>query len=341
MLQNKMSLKIFGSLSMKNIFLRNRCNFGAQITCLPFLFTLKNQKKYNEIRIVYKEDLDFFYKQFSWIDHKVKSTSILTDLQYIRKNEHCISLRPNSFGLRFSFFLKRAYPKDAIVKTKSAKTSNLLNNHVNFCDEKYRAVHYLELYDKFLSKDEISKSLKAPFLYESRRSQLNVNKNHINIFVMVGGGAGDFKKWGVNNFIRVCINLEKLLDVKIGIHALIGPDEKEEKKILLKAKKSNHRIQIYENINISDISKLSILCDLTIANDCGPSHVAQCVQNGFLGIFDKVKKEWFYKNSLSVCITPPNGNISEVTTLSVTKSALAIIKLKRENDIENITYKFS
>ncbi|EAQ66267.1 hypothetical protein MED121_06280 [Marinomonas sp. MED121] len=335
-----MTLRTFGNLNMKNIFLRNRCNFGAQITCLPFLFTLKDQKTSNEIRVIYKENLDFFYGQFSWIDHKVQSDSILTDIKYIRKSEHCISLRPNSFGLRLSFFIKRASPKDAIIKTNKNNSSPLLNKQVTFCDSKYRAIHYLELSDNQLSKGELSKSLKAPFLFESKHSKLNINKNYINIFIMVGGGAGEFKKWGVKNFIKVCQNIENTLNQRVIIHALIGPDEDKEKKSLLKSKKSNDRIHIYENINISDISRLSILCDLTIANDCGPSHVAQCVQNGFLGIFDKEKKEWFYKNSLSTCLTPLNGNISEITILNVTEAALAILKLKREKNIESITHQF-
>jgi len=93
---------------VKNIFLRNRSNYGAQITCLPFLFAIKEQDE--ELKVIYKENLDYFYNQFEWIDQNIKSRSVFSDLKIVKKNQHCISLRPNSFGLRL-FFLKKSIPQ--------------------------------------------------------------------------------------------------------------------------------------------------------------------------------------------------------------------------------------
>jgi ADP-heptose:LPS heptosyltransferase len=326
---------------VKNVFLRNRSNYGAQITCLPFLFAIKEKNAREELNVIYKENLDYFYNQFKWIDQKTNSESVFSDLKHIKKNQHCISLRPNSFGLRLSFFLKNAHPREGIIKSKTHKKSPLLNSQIKFDANIYRAIQYLKLADKKeLTAEFISKKLKAPFIHEASLSNLtlSINESDFNILIMVGGGAGEFKKWGVNNFLSVCESLEKKVNSKIKIHALIGPDEKKEKKLLQDAKKLNPLINIYENISISDISKLTLDCDITIANDCGPSHVSQCLQNGFIGIFDKEKKEWFYKNSLSAYLIPKNDKISDISTESVIKEAFKIINIKYENKFEDITY---
>jgi len=324
---------------VKNIFLRNRSNYGAQITCLPFLFAIKEQDE--ELKVIYKENLDYFYNQFEWIDQNIKSRSVFSDLKIVKKNQHCISLRPNSFGLRLSFFLKRASPKEGIIKSKTHRKSPFLDSQIKFDSNIYRAIQYLKLSDKKeLTAECISKKLKAPFIHEAGLSALSIPKNEIcfDILIMVGGGAGEFKKWGVNNFLTVCKVLEKKLNTKIQIHALIGPDESKEKSQLHSAKKLNQLISIYENISISDIAKLTLHCDITIANDCGPSHVSQCLQNGFIGIFDKEKREWFYKNKFSTYLVPKNNQISSIRTEDVINEAYKIINIKNENKFEDITY---
>ena len=328
-----MTLKIFGNLQMKNIFLRNRSNYGAQITCLPFLYSTKNKDKHGQVRVIYKENLGYFYNQFSWIDQNVKSVSTLSDLKLIKRKEQCISLRPNSLALRISFFVKGAYPKDGIVKTSSNKNSPFLDNQTTFDESIYRGIQYLRLYKKDISPECIAASLKAPFIHEAEQSNLSIlnTQKNCNILIMVGGGAGDFKKWGVKNFLEACKKIGAELKQSVTVHVLIGPDEIKEKKQIQAAAKNTSSIKLYEKMSISDISKLVRICDITIANDCGPSHVAQCMQNGFVGIFDKEKKEWFYQNQLSTFLTPPEKQpITSIKVDDVVEQSLYIINKKKE-----------
>ncbi|MFT2110220.1 glycosyltransferase family 9 protein [Marinomonas sp. 2405UD68-3] len=88
-----------------------------------------------------------------------------------------------------------------------------------------------------------------------------------------------------------------------------------------------NNLSLHINMTLHDISKLVNYCDLTIANDCGPSYITQCMQKPYTGFFREPNVEWFPKHSKSVKVLPFKGHsIKTITTDNVTEFAVNLSK---------------
>lgn len=311
---------------MTTVFLRNRPHFGAQITCLPFLYSVKQIHNDQPLNVVAKYPLNWFYDQFEWIDYFHQSNQLLKDFKLIQTGKPFFNLRPKSATQDMLAWSKNATPRWGI-KNKSL----FLNKCTPYDSYQYRALSYLNILE--VTQDVREQMLKAPFenAYQSASITLPKISNTLQILIMPGGGAGEFKKWGLENFFHSCVEIQKVCGQKMIVHTLLGPDEGEELTLFHTLKTSfPFEAQLHLKPSIADIAKLVSLSDITIANDCGPSHIAQCMQNGFIGIFDKIKDEWFFANPLAKRVTPHNGdNIKTIPTSEITQRALEVLSIKK------------
>ncbi|MBZ9558705.1 hypothetical protein KGQ96_11560 [Halomonas coralii] len=296
---------------MKNIigiFLRNRPFFGSQITTLPALYHLKKTYNDHALHLFSRYDLAWFYGQCPWIYKTTFSKNIVSDLAAFPKNcQLLVSFQPSSESQHIVKVFKR--PLESIGFSRKHKfLAPRRNFEIPFDDSEYRASHYLRLVSRgSLGKDstELPRHLSNPFQELARHSQISTNHHpeHMRVAIMPGGGAGDFKKWGLKNYLELIKTLRKRHGHNVTFDIILGPSEKEELKTLEKQKTSY--INLHYNLSLPDLSKIVDCSTLVVANDCGPSHIAQCLAKPYVGIYDKHKPEWIFQHAESKILTPP------------------------------------
>ena len=308
---------------MNLVLLRNRPHFGAQITSIPVLFFFfQNYGNQEPITLLSKSDVAWVYNQLPWVKECIHSKSKLANLKKFKDCDNLLNLRPSN---RFPVILYKLIKGGSVFDfVKSDFLVNLTSEKHNIlCGTEYRALGYLKIFIK--EEHALLQALAAPFLTLMQDSELNLERAELNILMMPGGGAGEIKKWGINNFLITAKSIADTLGKKCHIHILLGPDEKEEIQHIQELK--NENLSLHVNIPLIDIAKLVDHCDLTIANDCGPSHVAQCMQKPYIGLFREINTEWFLSHAKSVKVLPQKGHgIKTITTKSVTECAINLLK---------------
>lgn len=326
--------------------LRNRWHFGAQILTIPALFYIKKNsaiKNPIEISIISKQDTNWFYSQFNWIDNFFIQGGFFSDLKLIYKSEKLVSFQPSSYRYLFLSLLARIDENFGFSKKRFL--NRLWKKSIEFNPSVYRGLHYLQLasVEDGIDNTELMNHLRLPFIKIASTSDLIINScnqdDTLNVCIMPGGGAGEFKKWGVKNFFESAKLLAFSKNKSVVLHWLVGPDEIEEKKsidfLVNNSTLINEKLSVtsflYTDLKIKDIAALVSQVDITIANDCGPAHVAQCMQQGFIGIFDQTKPEWFLVHTASKCVVPNKENTDEkypilsISPTEVNKAILSII----------------
>lgn len=308
---------------MNLALLRNRPHFGAQITSIPVLFYFFNNYGNQEpITLLAKNDVAWIYNQLPWIEECIHSKNKFEELKKLRHYDNLLNLRPSD-RLPIIFY-KLTKNGRAFELVKNDFLTNLLSEQHNIlCKKEYRALGYLKIFIK--EEHALLEALAAPFIALAEGSKLHLEKEEFSVLIMPGGGAGEIKKWGIEKFLIAVESITNAIGKKYHLHILLGPDENKEIQYVKELNSEN--LSLHVNICLHDIAKLVNHCDLTIANDCGPSHVAQCLQKPFVGIFREPNTEWFLSHKKSVKITPKKGHdIKSITTETVTEYAVNLLK---------------
>lgn len=68
---------------------------------------------------------------------------------------------------------------------------------------------------------------------------------------------------------------------------------------------------------------------LIVANDCGPSHLAQFACVPYVSVLHEPNPEWFWQRSYSRFVTPHDGSteISHVSVEDVEKKCREVVKM--------------
>ncbi|NLQ16501.1 glycosyltransferase family 9 protein [Marinomonas sp. M1K-6] len=308
---------------MNLVLLRNRPHFGAQITSIPVLyFFFQNYSNQTPITLLSKSNVAWIYNQLPWVKECIHSENKFDDFKKIKHCDNLLNLRPSN---RFPIILYKLIKGGKVFDfVKNDFLINLTSEKHNvLCDTEYRALAYLKIFIK--DEEVLLPALAAPFLALMHDSELTLSKAELNILMMPGGGAGEIKKWGINNFLIVGKLIADELGKTCHIHVLLGPDE--EKEIQYTQELNSENVSLHVNTPLHDIAKLVDHCDLTIANDCGPSHIAQCMQKPYIGLFREPNTEWFHSHAKSVKVLPAKGqDIKTITTRSVTEFAVNLLK---------------
>ncbi|MGO2233288.1 lipopolysaccharide heptosyltransferase family protein [Marinomonas sp. UCMA 3892] len=307
---------------MNLVLLRNRPHFGAQITSIPVLFFFFQNYGNQDLTLLSKSNVGWIYNQLPWVKECIQSKSRLEDLKKLKHCDNLLNLRPsNRLPVILYKFIKGGrvfdFVKNDFLISLTSEKHNVL------CDTEYRALAYLKIFIR--DERALLNALAAPFLALIQDSNLNLDRAELNILIMPGGGAGEGKKWGIENFISAVQSIANTLEKNCHLHILLGPDEKREIQYMQELNIKNSSLHV--NIPLNDIAKLVDHCDLTIANDCGPSHIAQCMQKPYIGLFREPNTEWFLSHAKSVKVLPQKGNdIKTITIKSVTEYAVNLLK---------------
>ncbi|MEL0621887.1 glycosyltransferase family 9 protein [Marinomonas arenicola] len=306
------------------VLLRNRPHFGSQITTLPAL-RLFSQRYCGDAPLILlsRHEVSWVFQQFPWIESTIHSTNYLAELKALSNGSNLLNLRPSN---RFPVLLYKTIKNGQIFDLVNSEAAGLPAHQYSILnEEEYRALNYLKIFTQ--DKAELSEALALPFYELAESSSLTINKQVINVLVMPGSGGGEHKKWGLLNYLKLSKTIAEKSGGKCHFHVLLGPDETEEIQLMNNLLATSEDLFLHAALPIKDICKLVSLCDLTIANDCGPSHIAQCMQRPYIGLFREANPEWFLTHPKSIKVTPhKNQDIKTISIERVTEHAINLLK---------------
>jgi len=146
----------------------------------------------------------------------------------------------------------------------------------------YRANNYLSF---------IGEELKSSYLDAEDKAKEGM------VYLIPGAGA-PYKEWGVQNYLELADKLAQDLD-RDRIQFILG--KKEEWYI---AAIENKGFSVQFNLPLDVLIDRFKKADLIVANDCGPSHIAQIFSHKYVILYsnekldaERVVREWFYPRS--------------------------------------------
>lgn len=310
------------------VFLRNRRHFGAQILTLPVLYALKEIFPKSPLWIISRAEVKHIYGQIAWIDRLILSTSTLNDCIVMPKNAAAVvSLRPSSLAPPFLSYIKRA--ECSIGYARHPWLLNKINQvGITFDGSRFRAIHYLELLKTIKPNLNIDEALAAPFKAQAKLAPAAPadNGEHFNLVLIPGAGGGEFKKWGITNFLKLADSLASRVRGKMRAYIVLGPAEHEEKMVLERQQRDS--LQLLTDPSLAELCTFIQRADLVVSNDCGPSHIAQCLGAPYVGIYDCYKPEWYWPRAGSISVSADNLNndIKQISVNSVLSACLSVIE---------------
>jgi len=252
--------------------MQNRNFFGAQIVHFPLISKLKQKYPDSKIILFSKYNIANILASFTEVDEVIIETNRLNTLKkYLSlKADITISLRKQSF---FTYFLMSFLNFKTTIGYKTPLMKFFLTNTVIYEFEIYRANNYLRLLG---FKEECLK------VSQERKS-----------FVLIPGAGQDFKMWDIEKYVALA---KKLLNQypSYSIDFIIG----EKEKLMMKFIPSNFNIHF--NVSIHSLFEIIQNSSFVVANDCGPSHIAQIADTKNIILFsdergsaNTVITEWF------------------------------------------------
>lgn len=304
------------------VFIRSRPFLGAQIVVYPLLYQLRRMRPNSRIHVVAQDPLQNYYHHLPWVDQFVQANSL-------REMYRCMPI-----GTRLAVGLHRGSEWPGLLTAvrripirlgfRNHRVSDILWTHkIRNKPDEYMGLANLKLlctlYDFNLCD--------AP-----RHSMVELATQRsggfacTNVVFMVGGGAGAFKRWGIDNYV----NLSRWLDTVMGEDTtftfILGPDEWEEAALL--SKRAHPRFQLMISRSLADIAYVTLNASLVVANDCGPSHIAQNACIPYVGLFHQANPQWFWKRHGAISVTPrdESSNIQSITVEQVYTACLHVLK---------------
>jgi ADP-heptose:LPS heptosyltransferase len=278
------------------VFVHNRDYFGAKIVHIPFLYSLKKNYENSEIIVLTPYMDNNFFIKTGLCEGAVCYTSLFSLIKMLRKEifDLIFSLRHVSVLVNIVLLFSKC-KKIGFKGDKKTLFDFVYDIRKYYRRNIYRAIVFNSLVEKPYPLNYYFNS------FNEDEKLKNIKKKKI--FIICGGGA-DFKKWSIDNYIRLC---EKIGKDYYYVFVLGDMEEKYKEKI--KVFLISYDGEIAYNLDFKKLVEYIKSADLVISNDCGPSHIAQlmfkpCIilYSNFYKDADKVIKEWFLprKNSFFI-----------------------------------------
>lgn len=297
------------------LLLRPRSFFGANIVNLPAIFFAKTYLQSKQLIVFSDIHLQSFYQQIPWVNQHFDSQGFLRIWQQIPKDCSLLySMRPSMDVA--PFFKWKGISTTIGLDLRSKVLSNLFDLHQPCSKTQYRAIAHLNPLLAYSQADQ-------PAAYYLRESMLALAgpllRPDDSICFMPGAGGGEHKKWGIQHFFDLGLALQQIYP-SLQFHFILGGNEKAEKDFLLQQPSNLLNFDIQENLDLNKLTQLIENSHLTVANDCGPSHISQCLSKPFIGLYQEPNPEWFHEHAHSISLSPDNQDIRSIKVETVLES---------------------
>ncbi|KHD23439.1 hypothetical protein NM09_18360 [Vibrio caribbeanicus] len=304
------------------VFVPSRRHFGNVMTQIPFLTSLKTVYPDAKVSIWTKVENSKHFASLGIVDEFVnyKSFNLPKIVSQLNKHNytHIYNLYSGSEKVHLAM---------ALCKTKKTYGHSDKSYHRFFYDKhfkiskglQYIANSHLSLLNNVHGTNFIPEVIGT--LTES-----NEDGRLDALTLLPCGGAGDFKKWPINNYLELADKLTKTSDTIHRVNIILGPDEAVLEKDIPK-KMNGKDVSIYVCPSVPELINIAKTSCLSVTNDCGPGHIFQMVGTPVITVWGwsneknspyKTMQEWFYSHEHSWTVTPPEQEKS-INAISVDK----------------------
>ena len=292
------------------VFIRSMAFFGDQLVTYPLLYQLNALYPDHRITVVAHDPVGQHYEHLPWVHHFVLATTKKARYQAIPPHtDMVIALHHSSEQYALICAAKR-------IKTRlgfsNKRLFDFLWTHTHKKDiNEYIGLANLQLL-RTLQPFNPQDAARGCMQWLARQKTTPVQ--HSDVVFMAGGGAGAFKRWGIHNYTALADHLKNRLGPDTTFTFVLGPAEENERQQLQQLARPDFRTLVSRPL--ADIADLCLNARLIVANDCGPSHIAQNSGTPYVGLFNEPNPEWFWARPTTRAVTPATGTI-DIQAISV------------------------
>jgi ADP-heptose:LPS heptosyltransferase len=289
------------------VFLQNRDFFGALVIHVPLLDALRQSDPTAPLVVYSPFARGGMYTSIGLADevvvYRAAGESLWRDLRG-RRFDRIVTLRPKSFGL------------NALISTVGAKRtlgyasalSRLMFSHTVPRDTGiYRSINYANLLQGEVPVPPFPDAVRR--LAERSRSNPHVEvRDGVRPYVLMPCGSDERKLWGESNFAALATALAGA-DPHARFVLVLGAGEARYVELFERAGLGERTRALIDG-SLPDIARTVLGASAVVANDCGPSHVAQLSGVPLVMLFGNWDgdaptriAEWYYPRPGARCLT--------------------------------------
>ncbi|MBP6019243.1 MAG: glycosyltransferase family 9 protein [Burkholderiaceae bacterium] len=292
------------------VFLRSMQYFGDQLAAYPLLYQLKQCRPDHKIRVVAHDPVQAYYADLPWVDEFIQADRFIDKYRAITKKTNLVMALHHSSEKYGALALLR-WPA-LRLGFKNQRVTDFVWNHSWPKDmDEYIGLANLNLLRRTY---DFAPEVAARGCMAAIAAGAQASTSTADVVMMPGGGAGQFKRWGVRNYVALADQLKTVLGQDASFCFILGPAEVEETAYLQSLARPDFQLLISQPI--ADIAYVALHSRLIVANDCGPSHLAQNTCRPYVGLFNEPNLEWFWSRDNSASVTPTNGT-TDIQSISI------------------------
>ena len=304
------------------VFIRSMQFLGTQIVSYPVLFQIKQFWPTCHLRVVAQDALAHHYLSLPWVDAFTQANTLVEVCQAMdRQADMVLALHFASEKYGIAALFKR--PKYRLG-FKNARLTDFVWTHFHRKDfAEYMGLANLRVLAAFNDFDAgvVARQCVQALAAEALSTVApNATSATATVVLMPGGGAGDYKRWPIQHYVALVDLLKPKLAPTTIFCFVMGPDEAEQHQWLLSLGRADFVYLMTRPL--AEIACAVMQAKLVVANDCGPSHLAQFAGVPYVGVFHESNREWFWARETSRDVMPDDGT-TEIKNLRPEQVLLA------------------
>jgi ADP-heptose:LPS heptosyltransferase len=298
------------------VFLQNRDFFGAMVVHVPLLDALRQADPRAPLVVYTPFERGRMYASIGLADdvvvYRAAGGSLWSDLRE-RRFERIVTLRPQSFGLTALISTAGA---GRTLGYATALSRLVLTRTIRRDVTIYRALNYVNLLAGEVSVPAFGEAIRRLAARSSRAIEPSTGRSSADRpsddtalpYVLMPCGSEERKLWGEANFVALARAIADA-DRDARFHLVLGGGEARYVDLFARAGLAD-RTQALVDGSLPDIAQVVLRARAVVANDCGPSHVAQLSGVPLVLVFGnwdgaaRVRiDEWFWPRPGARCLT--------------------------------------
>lgn len=283
------------------VYVRSRDKYGDQIVSYATLYQVKRWWPEARLRVVVQHEVEAYYRQLPWVDECIRARGISE------------MVRALPLGADMVICLHHTSERYALISLLRGAKIRVGYSNGRLCDwawtharrkdiNEYIGLANLYLLDAFRP---VQAEVTSRLCFEKIAALSDVRPTPADIVFIPGGGDGDFKRWGVQNYVALAEILKRTLGPSARFAFVLGPAESLERRHLQALNRPE--FDLIDGCAIPELAALMLRARLIVANDCGPSHIAQGVCVPYVGVFNEPNPEWFWDRTYAASVSPASG----------------------------------
>ena len=285
---------------------------GTQIVSYPLLYQIKQFWPACHLRVVAQDAVGQHYLTLPWVDAFTQADTLPEVYRAMDGSaDLVIALHFASEKYGIAALLKRPTYR---LGFKNGRVTDFVWTHSHRKDfSEYMGLANLRVLAAFKNFDPTQAARQCV----QALATIPADTSAAEVVLMPGGGAGDYKRWPIAHFVALADLLKSTLMPHARFCFVMGPDEAEQHHWLQSLGRSEFVYLMTRPI--AEIAKAVMAAKLVVANDCGPSHLAQFSGVPYVGVFHESNREWFWARETSADVLPQDGthDIKNVTPQQV------------------------